>query len=130
MDGWVLLESQPYSGQFFGTLSSLILDFKSDLIVIKLYRETDKRGTNRGQKKPEIAVRAESVVSTSPIDQELDNPFDPNHPKASAFHILSRPKNEPTSNGMDRNRERTLVGSLTNSYKFKPNGMMKKVQFY
>jgi hypothetical protein len=29
--------------------------------------------------------------------------------------------------GIDRARERCLVGSLTNSYKFKPGGMVKKV---
>ncbi|KZS87727.1 hypothetical protein SISNIDRAFT_419236, partial [Sistotremastrum niveocremeum HHB9708] len=83
-------------------------------------------GSNRGQKKSEVAARAESVASTSPPhDQEIEQLYDPNN-KTGTFHILSRPKNEPTINGMDRNRERTLVGSLTNSYKFKPNGMMKK----
>jgi len=39
---------------------------------------------------------------------------------------LSRPKGEITSLGIDKHRERSLVGSLTNSYKFKPEGMMKK----
>jgi len=29
---------------------------------------------------------------------------------------------------MDRQRERQLVGSLTNSYKFKENGLVKKVR--
>ena len=30
--------------------------------------------------------------------------------------------------GIDKHRERTLLGSLTNSYKFKPDGLMKKVR--
>ena len=45
------------------------------------------------------------------------------NPQAS----LSRPKGEIASLGIDKHRERSLVGSLTNSYKFKPEGMMKKV---
>ena len=40
---------------------------------------------------------------------------------------LSRPKSESSRLGIDRQRERLLVGSLTNSYKFKPDGLMKKV---
>ena len=43
---------------------------------------------------------------------------------------LSRPKGESSSLGLDKHRERSLVGSLTNSYKFKPDGMMKKVPGY
>jgi len=57
---------------------------------------------------------------------------------------LSRPKNQPNGAGplttadspgavnggvvLDRARERVLLGSLTNSYKFKDDGMMKKVR--
>ncbi|KAF8882973.1 Gti1/Pac2 family-domain-containing protein [Infundibulicybe gibba] len=40
---------------------------------------------------------------------------------------LSRPKSDGSHQlGVDKNRERTLMGSLTNSYKFKPDGLMKK----
>ncbi|KAG2155299.1 Gti1/Pac2 family-domain-containing protein [Suillus bovinus] len=39
---------------------------------------------------------------------------------------LSRPKGESSSLGIDKHRERVLVGSLTNSYKFKSDGLMKK----
>ncbi|KAF8142856.1 Gti1/Pac2 family-domain-containing protein [Mycena galopus ATCC 62051] len=38
---------------------------------------------------------------------------------------LSRPRNE-VEPSVNRHRERTLVGSLTNSYKFKADGLMKK----
>ena len=41
---------------------------------------------------------------------------------------LSRPKTESLTT-LDKHRERTLLGSLTNSYKFKADGMMKKVCF-
>ena len=39
----------------------------------------------------------------------------------------ARPKGESGSLGIDRQRERVLVGSLTNSCKFKTDGLMKKV---
>ncbi|KAJ6479611.1 Gti1/Pac2 family-domain-containing protein [Mycena sanguinolenta] len=38
---------------------------------------------------------------------------------------LSRPRSDSRPSA-DRNRERTLMGSLTNSYKFKADGLMKK----
>jgi hypothetical protein len=37
-----------------------------------------------------------------------------------------RPRSS-SEGGMDRHRERQLVGSLTNSYKFKEGGLVKKV---
>jgi Gti1/Pac2 family transcription factor len=40
---------------------------------------------------------------------------------------LSRPHEETTRVGINRQCERSLVGSRTNSYKFKMGGMMKKV---
>lgn len=39
--------------------------------------------------------------------------------------IKPRPEGEA---GMDKQRERQLVGSLTNSYKFKEGGLVKKVR--
>jgi hypothetical protein len=48
----------------------------------------------------------------------------------SEGQTLSRPRGETTRLGIDRQRERSLVGSLTNSYKFKAGGMMKKVSSY
>ncbi|RDX50659.1 hypothetical protein OH76DRAFT_433635 [Lentinus brumalis] len=73
-----------------------------------LYRETEKRGAGHR------SARVEPVVNT-----EDDGTKD---------QTLSRPKGESSRLGIDRQRERILVGSLTNSYKFKPGGMMKKVR--
>ncbi|KAI6145025.1 Gti1/Pac2 family-domain-containing protein [Pisolithus tinctorius] len=75
-----------------------------------LYRETDKRGAgHRG-------ARSDPADDHHPYNDgsRLDN------------HSLSRPKGEASSTGLDRHRERVLVGSLTNSYKFKSDGLMKK----
>lgn len=73
-----------------------------------LYRETEKRGAGHRSARSDQAEEQES----SKTDQSL-----------------SRPKGESTRMGVDRQRERSLVGSLTNSYKFKPGGMMKKVRY-
>lgn len=75
-----------------------------------LYRETEKRGAGHR------SARA---------DREVEYVQDP--VKQEAGQSLSRPKSEASRLGIDRQRERSLVGSLTNSYKFKPGGMMKKV---
>lgn len=76
-----------------------------------LYRETEKRGA---------ALRSKS--GDRPPDA---NPGDTHpEPTRNESTSLSRPKGE--SVGVDRARERCLVGSLTNSYKFKPGGMVKK----
>jgi hypothetical protein len=73
-----------------------------------LYRETEKRGAG---------LRGNKVEHT----EEL--------PLGGDGSSLSRPKGEPTGFGIDKARERVLVGSLTNSYKFKSGGMVKKVSF-
>ena len=76
-----------------------------------LYRETDKRGAgHRGAR------------SDSADDHQYNDGTRPDG------HSLSRPKGESSSSGLDRHRERVLVGSLTNSYKFKSDGLMKKVR--
>ncbi|KAJ7113143.1 Gti1/Pac2 family-domain-containing protein [Mycena epipterygia] len=68
-----------------------------------LYRETDKRGAGHaGRRRPDD-------------DDEV----------VSRGETLSRPRSEGPA-GVDRQRERTLVGSLTNSFKFKTDGLMKK----
>ncbi|GJE95264.1 Gti1/Pac2 family-domain-containing protein [Phanerochaete sordida] len=72
-----------------------------------LYRETEKRGAGHRSARAEREVQEEEI-------------------KTEAGQSLSRPKSEATRLGIDRQRERSLVGSLTNSYKFKPGGMMKK----
>lgn len=86
-----------------------------------LYRETDKRGAgHRGR-----ATDTQEASSSSLLVNEHTNAFaDANKDLQS----LSRPKGEISSLGLDKHRERSLVGSLTNSYKFKPDGMMKKVR--
>ncbi|KAI0707487.1 Gti1/Pac2 family-domain-containing protein [Cerioporus squamosus] len=71
-----------------------------------LYRETEKRGAGHRSARVEAAANAEE--------------------DATKDQTLSRPKGESSRLGIDRQRERILVGSLTNSYKFKPGGMMKK----
>ncbi|PFH53642.1 hypothetical protein AMATHDRAFT_54865 [Amanita thiersii Skay4041] len=70
-----------------------------------LYRETDKRGSgSRGSR------------SDALNDQEA----------GKDTQGLSRPKADGIHTSMDKTRERILMGSLTNSYKFKPDGLMKK----
>ena len=77
-----------------------------------LYRETEKRG---------------AVLRSKSGDRPPDPSPGDNHPEPGRNEStsLSRPKGE--SVGIDRARERCLVGSLTNSYKFKLGGMVKKV---
>lgn len=82
-----------------------------------LYRETEKRGAGHR------STRAEREVVADSVDQGQYN----NDNVKSEGQTLSRPKSEASRLGIDRHRERSLVGSLTNSYKFKPGGMMKKV---
>ena len=72
-----------------------------------LYRETDKRGAgSRSAKERQVIERDNTVHGDGP---------------------LSRPKSLPGHPGVSKQRERTLVGSLTNIYKFKQDGLMKKV---
>jgi len=73
-----------------------------------LYRETDKRGAGH---------------------RSARNDPDPNDGPDGTREVgsLSRPKSDSTV--VDKHRERTLMGSLTNTYKFKPDGLMKKVGF-
>ncbi|KAI0287165.1 Gti1/Pac2 family-domain-containing protein [Russula brevipes] len=77
-----------------------------------LYRETEKRGAgHRGARN----------------DAEQGDPAGGEAAKSEG-QTLSRPRGETTRLGIDRQRERSLVGSLTNSYKFKAGGMMKKAR--
>ncbi|THH15583.1 hypothetical protein EW146_g4917 [Bondarzewia mesenterica] len=74
-----------------------------------LYRETEKKGTGHRGARVE-AVSDEVVADGGKLEGQT----------------LSRPRGEASRLGIDRHRERSLVGSLTNSYKFKSGGMMKK----
>ena len=80
-----------------------------------LYRETEKRG----------AGHRSARMEREPVNEQYDAG---GGVKSESGQSLSRPKSETTRLGIDRQRERSLVGSLTNSYKFKPGGMMKKVR--
>ncbi|CAE6463136.1 unnamed protein product [Rhizoctonia solani] len=81
-----------------------------------LYRETDKKGTSSN-------ANTQSASNESPLlVSDPANTSPP--PRKDSNASLSRPKDGRAQ--ADRNRERALVGSLTNSYKFKPDGMMKK----
>ncbi|KAJ7583870.1 Gti1/Pac2 family-domain-containing protein [Mycena floridula] len=73
-----------------------------------LYRETDKRGAghHRGTKfEPSVPEEQNEQVKVE-------------------GQALSRPKTEQV--GVDKQRERTLLGSLTKAEKFKSDGLMKK----
>ncbi|KAE9389022.1 hypothetical protein BT96DRAFT_890264 [Gymnopus androsaceus JB14] len=74
-----------------------------------LYRETDKRGPGHKGTRPQESAE------------------DPDVSQSPESHSLSRPKTENNNDlGLDKLRERSLMGSLTNSYKFKADGLMKK----
>ncbi|KAF9220621.1 hypothetical protein BS17DRAFT_848460 [Gyrodon lividus] len=79
-----------------------------------LYRETDKRGAGHRGARPDPADSINEHSQYNVDGARLDG------------QSLSRPKGEASSLGVDRHRERVLVGSLTNSYKFKSDGLMKK----
>jgi len=77
-----------------------------------LYRETEKRGAGHRSARSDRdhIEEPEKIVDNIKVEGQS----------------LSRSKDETSRLGIDRQRERSLVGSLTNSYKFKPGGMMKK----
>ena len=85
-----------------------------------LYRETDKRGAgHRGRSDRDNNESSSGSLLVNEHAGYTDNKDN---------HSLSRPKGDVNHLGLDKHRERSLVGSLTNSYKFKPDGMMKKVR--
>jgi len=92
-----------------------------------LYRETEKRGAgHRGgtRNEPDHHQGGEPATSGDAAAAAAAAAA------KSEGQTLSRPRGETTRLGIDRQRERSLVGSLTNSYKFKTGGMMKKVRFW
>ncbi|KAJ7719429.1 Gti1/Pac2 family-domain-containing protein [Mycena maculata] len=86
-----------------------------------LYRETERRGEGHGKR----GKRGREEEGEGDEDEgELDGEEEEGEgEEVEGGKRLSRPKTA----GVDRHRERTLVGSLTNSYKFKADGLMKKV---
>jgi hypothetical protein len=103
MDGWLRMVSFPHSRQFFGLFFSAPLAHLSSSSS-KLYRETEKRSGNRPKAEQE------------PLEQDSSGS---KKGKPNAAQALSQ--------GLDKHRERLLLGSLTNSHKFKVDGMIKKV---
>ena len=88
-----------------------------------LYRETEKRGAgHRGARND--ADQGDQPASADPGPGGGGG----GGGNKSEGQTLSRPRGETTRLGINRQRERSLVGSLTNSYKFKAGGMMKKVR--
>ena len=86
----------------------------NSLFRLQIYRETNKRPTPRGkqQRAPSPPTQEEMPEQTSEDSEELKGKFNP-------FQALSQ--------GIDKTRERLLLGSLTNSHKYKVDGMVKKV---
>ncbi|KAJ7887366.1 Gti1/Pac2 family-domain-containing protein [Mycena leptocephala] len=83
-----------------------------------LYRETDKKGAGHGRRRSRGAG-----AGTELEDEGEDTGGGTGGGKGES---LSRPRAE-TKHNVDRHRERTLMGSLTNNYKFKADGLMKKL---
>jgi hypothetical protein len=105
-----------------------------------LYRETDKRGA--GHRKADNKLKGAAAVAGGdgehpqahgqgsggdPNADGIKSDEAPGEHDDAADGSLARPKTEGARAGGDRVRERTLMGSLTNSYKFKSDGLMKKV---
>lgn len=110
-----------------------------------MYRETDKRSANAKnsgspttQTSPQNSSSALSKsVGSSRSDAQSD--ISSNNvgsdsttgmidPPPLGQGALARPRSASEGGGsIDRLKERQLVGSLTNSYKFKENGLVKKV---
>lgn len=80
-----------------------------------LYRETDKKGAGNRGVRPDPDTSEQSQYTLEGARSE--------------GQTLSRPKTDSGLVGVNKQRERTLMGSLTNSYKFKPDGLMKKVRY-
>ncbi|KAF9484560.1 hypothetical protein BDN70DRAFT_797489 [Pholiota conissans] len=78
-----------------------------------LYRETDKKGAGHRSARAELQDAQDAVAPATSFATD-------------SAESLSRPKTDNTGLSVDKQRERSLIGSLTNSYKFKPDGLMKK----
>jgi hypothetical protein len=87
-----------------------------------LYRETEKRGAGHRGARNDV----DQADQSGPADGAAG--VGAGAGGKTEGQTLSRPRGETTRLGIDRQRERSLVGSLTNSYKFKAGGMMKKVR--
>ncbi|VDB83103.1 unnamed protein product [Peniophora sp. CBMAI 1063] len=93
-----------------------------------LYRETDKRGAGHKSSRSDAAAEEPpaSASAASNASGEGSSTSKSITNNGGDVHSLSRPRAETSRLGIDRQRERSLVGSLTNDDKFKPGGMVKK----
>lgn len=110
-----------------------------------MYRETDKRSANAKssgspttQTSPQNtssalsksvgSVRSDAQSDVSGANIGSDTTAGMIDPPPLGQGALARPRSASEGGGsIDRLKERQLVGSLTNSYKFKENGLVKKV---
>ncbi|KAL6310272.1 Gti1/Pac2 family-domain-containing protein [Sparassis latifolia] len=76
-----------------------------------LYRETEKRGAGHRSARAEQAQQAAAAAAAAAAQEEHQVQF----ADGKDMQSLSRPKSESSRMGIDRQRERSLVGSLTNS---------------
>jgi hypothetical protein len=131
MDGWNDLESQSDPREL--SRESPYQTFRIWLIS-QVYRETDKRpspnptstnpgmGTSPGQTSPNSYHHSNLGMTMSPPHQMLQLPETPLGQGAL------RPRSASETGNLNRHRERQLVGSLTSTYKFKEDGLVKKVR--
>lgn len=89
--------------------------------------ELDKKGEKEAARPP--TQSGPSSLATSPHGQPSD-PFDAKEPQQSSGPDVNegRPSTSIVtgSTGLQRDLERALVGSLTTSYRFKKDGLIKK----
>lgn len=98
-----------------------------------LYRETEKRSHRSARAEHQAQAHQGGQQQQQQQQGETEGGSGTQYNVEGAkmeSQTLSRPKGESSRLGIDRQRERVLVGSLTNSYKFKPGGMMKKVRIH
>ncbi|KAJ7603066.1 Gti1/Pac2 family-domain-containing protein [Roridomyces roridus] len=97
-----------------------------------LYRETEKKGEGHGRRKRKRGQEDDDDDEDEEAEEDAEADDDEEYkgrtrsgaslqPLYTSSKALSRPRSSAVSTG-----ERTLLGSLTNNYKFKANGLMKK----
>lgn len=105
-------------------------------MLAQVYRETDKKAADG---KTSTTKGSSSPSQTSPTGLH-SNPLSSSTSLTPPAPLMTlpgetaplgqgalRPRSLSDAGIMDRQMERQLVGSLTNSYKFKENGLVKKV---
>lgn len=91
-----------------------------------IYRETERKGAGPGRAN---AKRKSKGIGRDDSGVSDGDDLDPLGNIARKSTSLSRPRDiADLSLRPDKQRERTLLGSLTNSAKFKPDGLLKKVR--